>query len=84
MPTLTPWPERAAFNNCQHTAEPGCAVQQAIVQGELDARRLTNYQKLHAEQARNAASLQQRREKERQFSKLVKSVTSLKAKKYAE
>lgn len=72
------------FNNCQHQAEPGCAVQQAIARGELDARRLANYQKLNAEQARNAASLHQRREKERQFSKLVKSVTSLKARKYAD
>ena len=70
------------FSDCQHVAEPGCAVQQAIAQGALEARRLTNYQKLNAEQARNGASLQQRRAHERQFSKLVKSVKSLKAQKY--
>ncbi|MBU1310340.1 MAG: ribosome small subunit-dependent GTPase A [Gammaproteobacteria bacterium] len=70
------------FSDCQHVAEPGCAVQLAIAQGELEARRLTNYQKLNAEQARNSTSLQQKRADERQFSKLVKSVKALKAKKY--
>lgn len=69
------------FSDCQHHAEPGCAVQQAIVQGELDARRLTNYQKLNTEQARNAISIQERRAQERQFTRMVKSVKSLKTKK---
>lgn len=69
------------FNDCQHFAEPSCAVQKAIAQGDLDARRLTNYQKLNAEQARNASSLQERRAQERQFSRMVKSVQSLKTRK---
>ena len=67
------------FSDCQHNAEPGCAVRQAIVEGVLDARRLSNFQKLNAEQARNTASLQERRTRERQFSKMVKSVVSAKA-----
>ncbi|WP_290610760.1 ribosome small subunit-dependent GTPase A [Arsukibacterium sp. UBA3155] len=72
------------FSDCQHVAEPGCAVQQAITQGALAARRLINYQKLNVEQARNAASLKQRRAHERKFSKMVKSVKSLKAKKFSD
>lgn len=67
------------FSDCQHKAEPGCAVRKAIDEGTLDARRLTNYQKLNAEQARNTATLQERRAQERQFSKMVKSVVSAKA-----
>ncbi|WP_417585619.1 ribosome small subunit-dependent GTPase A [Nitrincola sp.] len=67
------------FSDCQHKVEPGCAVRQAIDDGTLDARRLTNFQKLNAEQARNTASLQERRAGERQFSKMVKSVVSTKA-----
>lgn len=72
------------FSNCQHNAEPGCAVRQAIDAGVLDARRLTNLQKLNAEHARNAASLQQRRMRERQFSKMVKSVVSAKSRRKTE
>lgn len=66
------------FSDCQHKTEPGCAVRQAIDEGTLDTRRLANFQKLNAEQARNNASLQERRAQERQFSKMVKSVVSAK------
>lgn len=37
------------FRNCQHQQEPGCAVQEAIEQGKLDASRWFNYQKLDRE-----------------------------------
>lgn len=37
------------FRDCQHQNEPGCAVQQAIRDGQLDARRFHNYQKLQQE-----------------------------------
>jgi ribosome biogenesis GTPase len=37
---------RCRFRNCQHLREPGCAVQAAIVAGELDPRRLDSYRKL--------------------------------------
>lgn len=37
------------FHDCTHTREPGCAVQQAICDGILDAGRFSNYQKLKKE-----------------------------------
>ena len=37
------------FNDCSHGSEPGCAVRKAIEAGELDERRLENYQKLQKE-----------------------------------
>lgn len=40
---------RCRFQDCTHTSEPGCAVRQAIESGELDERRLENYQKLKKE-----------------------------------
>lgn len=64
------------FNDCQHQEEVGCAIQAAIEAGELEHRRLRNYQKLLAEQARNNASLQELRAKDKQFGKMVKSVGS--------
>ncbi len=39
------------FRNCTHEHEPGCAVQQAIEAGELQAERFEQYQKLSAEAA---------------------------------
>lgn len=39
------------FRDCQHEKEPGCAVQQAILEGTLDKQRFHNYQKLEQEVA---------------------------------
>jgi ribosome biogenesis GTPase / thiamine phosphate phosphatase len=39
------------FRNCAHGVEEGCAVQVAILAGELDEARWRNYQKLQAELA---------------------------------
>ncbi len=62
------------FNNCSHTNEPGCAILQALASGKLDARRFDNYQKLQQEQARNSASLKQKRDKEKALSKMYRTV----------
>jgi ribosome biogenesis GTPase len=37
------------FNDCQHIAEPGCGVLQAVLDGELDPARYDTYRRLHAE-----------------------------------
>ena len=38
------------FRDCQHDAEPGCAVKAAVEAGRLDARRYESYLKLSREQ----------------------------------
>ncbi|WP_105169608.1 ribosome small subunit-dependent GTPase A [Pseudoalteromonas sp. T1lg23B] len=64
--------QHCRFKDCHHQNEPSCAVLKALEQGELDARRLVNYQKLLKEQAHNNASLKQQRDKDKQFGKFVK------------
>lgn len=41
--------ERCRFADCRHEQEPGCAVRQAIDQGDLSVNRLHHYQKLQIE-----------------------------------
>jgi len=41
--------EGCRFRDCSHQSEPGCRVQGAVLQGELDARRLANYFKIRKE-----------------------------------
>lgn len=60
------------FHDCQHLAEPGCAVRQAVEAGKLEQRRLDNYHKLRAEQARNSGSVAQRREQDRALGRFYK------------
>jgi ribosome biogenesis GTPase len=43
--------ESCRFRDCKHSGEPGCAVLEALEQGELDPGRLEGYRKLQAEAA---------------------------------
>jgi ribosome biogenesis GTPase len=40
---------RCRFSDCRHQQEPGCAVQAALAEGALDARRFSNYVQLREE-----------------------------------
>ncbi|MES9883732.1 MAG: ribosome small subunit-dependent GTPase A, partial [Sedimenticola sp.] len=68
--------EQCKFSDCQHQAEPGCVVQQAIVSGDLEQRRLTNYLKLLREEAFNSASLSERRSSDKALGKYYKHILS--------
>ncbi len=68
------------YNDCRHQSEVGCAVKSAINSGELSPRRLFNYQKLQAEQERNAETIAERRRRERSFGKLCKSAVAVRRK----
>ena len=64
--------QQCRFGDCQHASEPDCAIQQAINEGQLDARRLGNYQKLLREEAHNNMTIAERHAKARAFAKQVK------------
>lgn len=68
------------FADCTHTSEPGCAIQSAIAQGDLDPAHFHNYLKLKKESAFNDMSHLEKRNKDRAFGKLVRSVTKAKGK----
>ena len=73
---ITALAEQCRFGDCQHDSEPGCAVKIAIESGELETRRLSNYRKLMREQAFNSASLAEKRARDKNFGKMIKSVLS--------
>lgn len=64
--------KQCRFANCQHQGEPGCAVLREIEVGRLDPRRLENYRKLLAEQARNNESIAERRQNDRALGRFYK------------
>jgi ribosome biogenesis GTPase len=64
------------FSDCQHDSEPSCAVRSAIEAGEWDERRLANYFKLLREQAKNGASLAEKRSKDRDLGRFYCTVQS--------
>jgi ribosome biogenesis GTPase len=73
--------EHCRFADCQHEAEPGCAVLRAIEENGFDSRRLANYKKLLRENAHATASLAEKRSQGRNFAKMVKEVKLIKQKK---
>jgi ribosome biogenesis GTPase len=72
------------FRNCRHEGEPGCAVRQAIADGDLDPARLESYNKLKAEARfsdNKSAVLRQKEEKFKAIGKAVKKMEKDKKKK---
>lgn len=63
------------FRDCTHATEPGCAVQEAVADGELDVDRLEHFQRLQAEAQANELRQDERlrRQSERAFSKRISS-----------
>jgi ribosome biogenesis GTPase len=45
-----PYLGQCKFRDCKHETEPGCALQEAVARGEIEARRLSSYQRIVAQQ----------------------------------
>ena len=55
--------EGCRFRDCRHEAEPGCAVQQAVADGQLEPARFGQYRKLQNELEQAGQSLAAQRER---------------------
>ena len=62
------------FSNCTHVNEKGCAILSAISQGALSEKRYQNYLKMKNEAAFNDMSYFEKRQKDKNFGKMIKSV----------
>ena len=66
--------EDCQFNDCTHTGEKGCAVQEAVGNGLVPADRYQNYIKMNRESNYHEMSYLEKRKKDKQFGKHIKSV----------
>lgn len=62
------------YRDCSHTSEPGCAVLEAVQSGRISGEHFENYRKLKAESEFHSMSHAERRKKERDFGRYIKSV----------
>ena len=69
------------FTNCAHTNEIGCAVLEAIENGEVTQERYNNYFKLLGESRFYQMSYVEKRKKDKKFGQLIKSVMKYNKKK---
>jgi len=61
------------FKDCTHSNEVGCAVLEALENGDIDKASLVNYMKLEKEKAHFESTLAERRKKDKEFGKFVKN-----------
>lgn len=66
--------DRCRYRDCTHTGEPGCVVINALNAGEIDQEHYDNYLKLREESEFNQLSYVEKRKKDRDFGKFLKSV----------
>jgi ribosome biogenesis GTPase / thiamine phosphate phosphatase len=71
------------FADCTHTVEEGCAVLAAVRDGTIPEKRYGNFIKMTREVAFNEMSYVERRRKDKQFGKFIKSVMKHKNKRDA-
>ncbi len=74
--------QQCRFSNCSHINEKGCAVLTAVKNGELEKLRYKNYLKMKKESAFNEMSYSEKKKKDKDFGKLIKSTLKSKKKRY--
>jgi ribosome biogenesis GTPase len=62
------------FRDCTHSKEPGCAVLKALERSEIDAEHYDNFIKLRRESEYYRLSYAEKRKKDREFGRFIKSV----------
>lgn len=66
--------EDCKFNDCTHTNESGCAILDALESGEIDEESYLNFQKMERERSHFESSIQEKRKKEKNMSKMIRRV----------
>lgn len=78
FPEISELVDQCKFRNCAHESEPGCAVQAALAAGDISPDRLQRYKKLKREDALATENIAQARDRQKKFTKIVKSAVSKK------
>jgi len=66
--------KQCLYSDCSHTSEKGCAVQKAVKAGVLLKDHFDNYTKMQKETLFNEMSYLEKRNKDKAFGKMIKSV----------
>ena len=72
-PDILALAKECRFRDCTHSNEPGCAVLNALERGEIDAEHYGNFAKLRRESEHNRLSYAQKRKKDREFGRFIKT-----------
>lgn len=71
---ITELSKQCRFTDCSHTQDEGCAVLAALNEGAIARKRYENFMKISKESKYHCMSYMEKRKKDRDFGKMVKSV----------
>lgn len=71
---ITALASRCRYRDCSHSGEAGCAVLAAVEAGSISREYLENFLKLRSESEFNDMSYAEKRKKDRDFGRFIKSV----------
>lgn len=72
--------DQCRFRDCTHTSEAGCAVLEAVEEGEVDQASYENYLRMEREKQHFESTVAEKRKKEKEFGKMVKHIMKNKRK----
>ena len=78
--TILEYAENCRFKDCTHTQEKGCAVLEAVENGEIEEDAYHNFMKLEREKEHFESTIYERRKKEKGMSKMIRNVLKEKKK----
>jgi ribosome biogenesis GTPase len=78
---ITVLTDQCRFNDCTHTQEQGCAVLAALQDKVISQERYQNYLKMRKESAYYDMSYLEKKQRDKEFGKMVKSIMKHKKKK---
>jgi ribosome biogenesis GTPase len=71
---------KCKFPDCTHVKESGCAVLEALEKGVINSDTLESFRKIQREQQRFQTTIAEKRKKDKEFGKMIKSVLKEKKK----
>jgi len=76
--TILKYAEQCKFKDCTHEHENGCAVQEALENGDIDMEAYANFRKMEREKEHFESDALERKKKEKDLGKLIKKVVKQK------
>ncbi len=78
--TIIELSDQCKFKNCTHHHESGCAVIEAVDNGEIEMAFYKNYLKMEREKAHFESDVAEKRKKDKDFGKMIKNYKKLRKK----
>lgn len=71
---ITKLAQNCKYSNCTHVHETGCAIIEAVENGEISEQLYSNYLRMEREKSHFESTLAERRKKDKEFGKMVKHI----------